>query len=266
MRCRHQCASRGELALRELGDGATGCASPAPAVPSSQGARRSRGSRCGRRSRRGQSPAVEPELHGPRAATIRDEAAIGSTRGSRAVIAAASAPRLVRRGASSGALACGSGQQRGQRVTAAASRRGPHAESPASTRSPSPQPSNPTPGPHRRGRRRGDQLNAAPQCRPTSVDDLHLALRRHGHNCARSPRPWPSRRAFFDLDRTLMAGSSGAQFGRAAFRSGMVSRAADDPLGDRAPALPAARRHRPRHRRARRADPRAARAASPSAR
>lgn len=31
--------------------------------------------------------------------------------------------------------------------------------------------------------------------------------------------------AFFDLDRTLMAGSSGAQFGRAAFKSGMVSRA-----------------------------------------
>lgn len=30
--------------------------------------------------------------------------------------------------------------------------------------------------------------------------------------------------AFFDLDRTLMAGSSGAQFGRAAYRAGMVSR------------------------------------------
>ena len=30
--------------------------------------------------------------------------------------------------------------------------------------------------------------------------------------------------AFFDLDRTLMAGSSGAHFGRAAFKSGMVSR------------------------------------------
>ena len=30
--------------------------------------------------------------------------------------------------------------------------------------------------------------------------------------------------AFFDLDRTLMSGSSGAQFGRAAFRSGMVRR------------------------------------------
>lgn len=30
--------------------------------------------------------------------------------------------------------------------------------------------------------------------------------------------------AFFDLDRTLMSGSSGAQFGRAAFRSGLVSR------------------------------------------
>lgn len=31
--------------------------------------------------------------------------------------------------------------------------------------------------------------------------------------------------AFFDLDRTLMAGSSGIHFGRAAYRSGMVSRA-----------------------------------------
>jgi HAD superfamily hydrolase (TIGR01490 family) len=30
--------------------------------------------------------------------------------------------------------------------------------------------------------------------------------------------------AFFDLDRTLMAGSSGLHFGRAAYRSGMVSR------------------------------------------
>ncbi len=30
--------------------------------------------------------------------------------------------------------------------------------------------------------------------------------------------------AFFDLDRTLMAGSSGVHFGRAAYRSGMVSR------------------------------------------
>lgn len=30
--------------------------------------------------------------------------------------------------------------------------------------------------------------------------------------------------AFFDLDRTLMAGSSGMQFGRAVYRSGMVSR------------------------------------------
>lgn len=30
--------------------------------------------------------------------------------------------------------------------------------------------------------------------------------------------------AFFDLDRTLMSGSSGAQFGRVAFQSGMVSR------------------------------------------
>ena len=30
--------------------------------------------------------------------------------------------------------------------------------------------------------------------------------------------------AFFDLDKTLMAGSSGMHFGRAAYRSGMVSR------------------------------------------
>ena len=34
----------------------------------------------------------------------------------------------------------------------------------------------------------------------------------------------PRAAAFFDLDRTLMAGSSGMQFARAAYRSGMVSR------------------------------------------
>jgi HAD superfamily hydrolase (TIGR01490 family) len=34
----------------------------------------------------------------------------------------------------------------------------------------------------------------------------------------------PRGAAFFDLDRTLMSGSSGSQFGKAAFRSGMVSR------------------------------------------
>src|SRR4029078_6613287 len=34
------------------------------------------------------------------------------------------------------------------------------------------------------------------------------------------PRP----AAFFDLDKTLMAGSSGMHFGRAAFRSGLVNR------------------------------------------
>jgi len=34
----------------------------------------------------------------------------------------------------------------------------------------------------------------------------------------------PTAAAFFDLDRTLMAGSSGMHFGRAAFRSGMVGR------------------------------------------
>jgi HAD superfamily hydrolase (TIGR01490 family) len=35
----------------------------------------------------------------------------------------------------------------------------------------------------------------------------------------------PRAAAFFDLDRTLMAGSSGMHFARAAYRSGMVSRA-----------------------------------------
>ena len=34
----------------------------------------------------------------------------------------------------------------------------------------------------------------------------------------------PTPAAFFDLDRTLMAGSSGMHFGRAAFRTGMVGR------------------------------------------
>ena len=37
-------------------------------------------------------------------------------------------------------------------------------------------------------------------------------------------RPASRGAAFFDLDRTLMAGSSAFQFGRAAYRAGMVSR------------------------------------------
>jgi HAD superfamily hydrolase (TIGR01490 family) len=37
-------------------------------------------------------------------------------------------------------------------------------------------------------------------------------------------RPGEQGAAFFDLDRTLMAGSSAFQFGRAAYRSGLVSR------------------------------------------
>jgi len=37
-------------------------------------------------------------------------------------------------------------------------------------------------------------------------------------------RPEEAGAAFFDLDRTLMAGSSAFQFGRAAYRSGLVSR------------------------------------------
>ena len=37
-------------------------------------------------------------------------------------------------------------------------------------------------------------------------------------------RPGESGAAFFDLDRTLMAGSSAFQFGRAAFKAGLVSR------------------------------------------
>src|SRR5207248_6861202 len=34
----------------------------------------------------------------------------------------------------------------------------------------------------------------------------------------------PSAAAFFDLDRTLMQGSSAYQFGRAAYRAGLISR------------------------------------------
>jgi HAD superfamily hydrolase (TIGR01490 family) len=40
-----------------------------------------------------------------------------------------------------------------------------------------------------------------------------------------SLKPVSREAAFFDLDRTLMAGSSGMHFARAAYRSGMVSRA-----------------------------------------
>ena len=37
-------------------------------------------------------------------------------------------------------------------------------------------------------------------------------------------RPEEPGAAFFDLDRTLMAGSSAYQFGRAAYKAGLVSR------------------------------------------
>ncbi|MGG7380569.1 haloacid dehalogenase-like hydrolase, partial [Escherichia coli] len=37
-------------------------------------------------------------------------------------------------------------------------------------------------------------------------------------------RPGVRGAAFFDLDRTLMAGSSAYQFGRAAFKAGLISR------------------------------------------
>ena len=61
----------------------------------------------------------------------------------------------------------------------------------------------------------------------------------------------PVAAAFFDLDRTLMAGSSGMHFGRAAYRSGMVSRRQMAALGGRPPALPAQGLDRRRHRGAR---------------
>ena len=44
-----------------------------------------------------------------------------------------------------------------------------------------------------------------------------------GSNGAGPPRP----AAFFDLDKTLMAGSSGIFFARAAYETGMISPTAD---------------------------------------
>ena len=47
--------------------------------------------------------------------------------------------------------------------------------------------------------------------------------------------------AFFDLDKTLMAGSSGIFFARAAYETGMISRASAGARRVREPALPPAR-------------------------
>jgi HAD superfamily hydrolase (TIGR01490 family) len=46
-----------------------------------------------------------------------------------------------------------------------------------------------------------------------------------GHGPGGSPNGQPRAAAFFDLDKTLMAGSSGIFFARAAYETGMISRA-----------------------------------------
>ncbi len=63
--------------------------------------------------------------------------------------------------------------------------------------------------------------------------------------------------AFFDLDKTLMAGSTGMQFARVATRHGLVSRRQLASWGVRAPALPPARHHRRAHHRGAARRPRA---------
>jgi HAD superfamily hydrolase (TIGR01490 family) len=45
-----------------------------------------------------------------------------------------------------------------------------------------------------------------------------------GHGAAASPNGKPRAAAFFDLDKTLMAGSSGIFFARAAYETGMITR------------------------------------------
>jgi HAD superfamily hydrolase (TIGR01490 family) len=53
----------------------------------------------------------------------------------------------------------------------------------------------------------------------------HMEVARTGGNSAAPPAEGPPRAAaFFDLDKTLMAGSSGIFFARAAYESGMISR------------------------------------------
>jgi len=52
------------------------------------------------------------------------------------------------------------------------------------------------------------------------TDDLSAG----GNDAGRSPIGMPRAAAFFDLDRTLMAGSSGIFFARAAFQTGMITR------------------------------------------
>ena len=71
----------------------------------------------------------------------------------------------------------------------------------------------------------------------------------------RGPRPVSRAAAFFDLDKTLMAGSSGMQFARVATPAGDRRPPSAGQLGRRAPALPAARNDRRAHRRGARRSP-----------
>ena len=70
-------------------------------------------------------------------------------------------------------------------------------------------------------RRRGGGIGCAAICSGGGQGDA-IVLEVNG---ACFPRSVGRIAAFFDLDRTLMAGSSGMHFARAAYRSGMVSRA-----------------------------------------
>src|SRR5207342_1869884 len=77
----------------------------------------------------------------------------------------------------------------------------------------------------RRLRLRGDLLRrrAGRRCdRPGVTERPHILPPPPGGGALR--RPEEPGAAFFDLDRTLMAGSSAFQFGRAAYKAGLVSR------------------------------------------
>ena len=84
-------------------------------------------------------------------------------------------------------------------------------------------------------RRRGGGYGCAAICSGGGQGDAVIVAGRDrapAHPAARRPGAAPSARpeepgaAFFDLDRTLMAGSSAFQFGRAAYKAGLVNRRA----------------------------------------
>ncbi len=78
------------------------------------------------------------------------------------------------------------------------------------------------PPPRRRARLRGDLLRRRPGRRGDRRGERRLSAAARRRGAARLGREPPAA-AFFDLDRTLMEGSSAFQFGRAAYRAGLMT-------------------------------------------